>query len=58
MWLLRKISTRLLPTGIARVHGDHHRAGWAEFNLCVLKDKALKLGLDGKLDGQDLVCND
>lgn len=50
-----QVIRQLRAAGIARVHGDVHRAARVQLDLRVLEDKALDLGLDGQLDGEDLL---
>ena len=50
-----EVIRQLRAAGVARVHGDVHRAARVQLNLGILKDKALDLGLDGQLDGEDLL---
>ena len=51
-----QVVRQLRAASIARVHGDVHSAARVQLNLCVLKDKALDLCLDGQLYGEDLLC--
>jgi hypothetical protein len=39
------------------VHSDVHCAGRVQVDLRVFKDEALVLGLDGQVDGEDLLRN-
>lgn len=52
-----QVIRQLGAASIAGVHGDVHRAAGVQLNLSVLEDKALDLGLNGQLDGQDLLCH-
>ena len=48
---------QLRATSIAGVHGDVHSTTGVQLNLSVFKYKALDFGLDGQLDGQNLLCH-
>lgn len=50
-----QVVRELGPASVTRVHGDEHRAGWVERQLCPLKQEGLQIPGNGLLYAEDLL---